>query len=176
MSERNPDLWWDDLVEEYVDGTLPAGERENLDAVVSADATLASQIALSRAIRDEFKAMSEVRCPDSVVRKVRTEVRADYLTSVWRKALSGAAAFTKRQLRPVVAMAVLVLLVVVSTRIGQQPSVQDPAVAQALGDVKWTLAYLSKLSRETGSAVRSEALEPLVMDPMQQATRSFYDN
>jgi len=73
-------------------------------------------------------------------------------------------------------MAVLLVIVLASSWFGGTGQQVDPAVAQALQNVKWTLAYLSEVTKQTGSAVRAEALEPLVLDRMQKAVDTFIDN
>ena len=56
--------WWDDVVEDYVDGTLPDEDMSRLDAFQTVDAALASQIRMARTMRDTFRSMSDVACPE----------------------------------------------------------------------------------------------------------------
>ncbi len=174
--ENASTVWWDDFVDDYVDGSLSDEDMSRLDALKAIDTTLASQIELSRAMRTEFRAMSNVKCPEWVMQDVKRDVRADLLRNMWTRGWETLVGFSTRQLRPVLATATLIGIVILSSRIGVTGTTTDPAVARALDDVKWTLAYLSEVTRQTGSAVRTEALEPLVLNSMQHAVDSFIDN
>lgn len=84
---------------------------------------------------------------------------------------------------PSLAFALFALLVTASALIGRHstPAVVDGAaeiaaaemtaaeVDQALQDVRWTLAFVSKVGRRTGQAIRQEVLEERVTHPVQRA-------
>ena len=71
-------------------------------------------------------------------------------------------------------MAVLVMIVVSGVLVGhppvqQQESISQAEVEQALAEARWALAYISYVSKETGSSVRSEVLEAHVVRPFRHA-------
>jgi anti-sigma factor RsiW len=172
---EHPD-WWDERIEDFVDGRLPADETERIESLRTQNRALARQIELAQAMRREFRAMADVECPAHVTRTVMRRVRADAVRRFVERARRTVTGFAARQLRPTLAVAMLIALIVVASRIGPGSARPEPAVAAALGDVKWTLAYLSDVSRQTGTTVRSRALDPLVVGPMQQAMNTFTDN
>ena len=70
-------------------------------------------------------------------------------------------------------MAALVLLVVAGALIGRPaPPTQpyaDADVQQALEEVRWTLALLSEVGRQTGNSVRQDVLQERIVTPVQDA-------
>ncbi len=176
MPDNASSPWWDEAVEAYVDKTLPEEEASRLEELLLIDAALAAEVEMAQVIRREFRALPEARCPDSVSDAVVKQVRKDLLSNLgtyFRQSIPG---FVLPRIRPTLAMAVLLAVVLASSWFDGTGQRTDPTVAEALREVKWTLAYLSEVTKQTGSAVRAEALEPLVLDRMQQAVDTFIDN
>ncbi len=175
MPDNTSSPWWDDAVEAYVDRSLPEEDASRIEELLSIDAALAAEIEMAQAIRREFRALPEARCPDTVSDAVMRRVRRDFLSNLgtyFRQSIPG---FVLPRIRPAFAMVVLLAIVLVSSWFGGNGQQADPDVAEALQEVKWTLAYLSEVTKQTGSAIRAEALEPLVLDRMQQAVDTFID-
>lgn len=89
-------------------------------------------------------------------------------------------------LRPSLATAALVALVVAAALIGRVPTTppRDPPataeatpaeVRQALADARWALAYVSDIGRRTGRSIRQEVLEERVAAPVQRAVGTALD-
>lgn len=165
------DAWMDAHVEAYLDGTLPPGDRARFEHHLLAAPAWEADVLLAGQIREGLRALPQPPCPADVTRTVLRQARREARAGAWarlRARLEG-----HPRWRPVLAMAVLVLLVVGAAWVGRLP---DPpptraAVARSLEEVKWTLAFLSDVGRHTGRAVRREGLDAALLAPMQQALR-----
>ena len=167
----------DDHIEAFLDEDLPPDEAARFEAHLATDGW-EEELLLARQIRDGLRALPVPPCPPevthAVLQQARREARASrrlrlrehldslhaWLTQAWRPLW-----------QPALAMSMLLALVVAVGTLGrgpQQPT-DDPEVAQALAEAKWTLAFLSEIGRETSRSVRSEALEPHVVAPMNEA-------
>lgn len=171
------DPWWEDRVEAYVDGTLDPDEYARFTSLLEQNEEIAAQIELASMIRDGFQSFERVDCPDSITvaigRTVRAEIFRDWLKNIGESVRSYAGLLT----RPALAMAVLLTIVLASVLTSPSANrTPEPAVVEALEDIKWTLAYLSRVTQQTGSTVRSEAIEPLVIGRMHDAINTFTNN
>ena len=159
----------DARVEAYLDDALPADERIRFEQ--SLDAGWDGELFLARQIREGLRTLPEPVCPphvtDAVLAYTRREVRASWIarfhewmqqqfTALWQPAL---------------AMTVVVLLVVSASLIGRpkQPPPTDPAVAQALAEVKLAFRYVSEAGRQTGKVVRDDVIAERVVGRVQNA-------
>ena len=83
-------------------------------------------------------------------------------------------------LKPVFAVAALVLIVVSSTqiggRVGMTSAQSEAEVSQALDDVKWTLAYLSGVGKNTGTTVKANVIEDQMVGPMSRSINVLSEN
>ena len=104
---------------------------------------------------------------EEVYQRVRGELRArrrqrlrEWLDS-WRAPLW----------RPVAAAALVVVLAVGGTVTYQrgEPEGSPAELARAERQVKWTLAYLSRMGRRTGDRVRDDVLRERVVAPIQRS-------
>lgn len=166
----------DARLEAFLDGTLPAADREACAAALRADPAWQAELALARRIRQGLHALPVEPCPPAVTAAVLAHARR-HAAPPWPERL---AAWIDAQAavlgRPVLAMAVLVLVVVAASLVGRpQPAPQTLAAAseaeveQALAEVRWTLAYLSEVGRQTGRSVRRDVLEERVVAPVHEA-------
>ena len=80
------------------------------------------------------------------------------------------------RLKPVVALALLLIVVLSTSRIGENASEPAPEVAQALDEVKWTLAYLSDVGNTTAGAVKESVIENQVVLPVSRSLSTIMDN
>jgi len=169
-------VWAEERIEQYVDESLPGEERERFDRLLAERADLATEVRLAKEIQGHFRAMNGVACPDTVSRRVTREVH-----SIARKEklddLRGIVASLLRSRRRLgyiasgfaVFCVALVLLLVMTD---QRPAPQ-PEVAQALEDVKWTLALVSNMGSETAGVVRSDVVDPLLAGRMNRSLEAL---
>jgi len=151
--------WMEARIEAYLDDDLPAEERAHFERRLSTE-TWADQLALAEQIRAGLHRLPAPLCPAPVtqaaIRTARRETWADWrgrLTTIWRPAL---------------AMTVLLIMVLSAALFGGRATPNPPndmAVQRALTEVKWTLAYLSQVGRETGVSVRRDVLDPYFTPP-----------
>ncbi len=166
----NSDCWMSDRIDAYLDGDLTIAERERFERLLAEDDRCAKEVALAERIRNEFHLIPEMLCPPYVVQAVLDQTHkadrqegfaawstriAEWLHAVWQ---------------PSLAMGLLLAIVVSGALIGRpaQPAASDE-VAYALAEVKWTLAYLSDVGKQTGESVRRDVLEAHVVQPVYNA-------
>lgn len=162
----------EDLIEPFLDGTLSPAERDQVLNAARSDAGFARRLALARDIRETLRSMPSVTAPPDLVPDVigqaRREARADALARIrsWFSALD---------LRPALATALLVVVIVAAGLLGRpsEPEV-TPEAAQALADIKWTLGLVSEVNDLTVVALRDEVLEPHVFGSMQDAMNNVF--
>lgn len=171
-SGNPPANWLDDRVEAFVDGTLPADELRRFESALTAEPALRDEIDLARMIGRELPNLGSARCPDHVVSGIMRDVRRDIRQSFTTRLVSALKEGIQPRLRPVLAMVLLVAVVVSSSlvrRAPETPPVASAEVTQALDEVKWTLAVLSDVGRQTGRSMRSDVLEPHVVQPIERS-------
>jgi anti-sigma factor RsiW len=164
------DHWLDERLEAFVDGELPEAEHEAFESL-AADPTWSGRIHTAVRIRDGLRSLPIEACPEHVTRAVLAEARRrnerwhpgrvvawidEHFAPLWQ---------------PVVAMTALLAIVVGSLFVGRAPETfaERAEVEQALADVRWTLAYLSEVGRQTGETVRHDVIENRVVQPVRQA-------
>lgn len=168
--------WLDTRVEAFVDGTLPPDELLRFESALAAQPEMRDEIALARLIGEELPNLGSVRCPDHVVSGVMREVRRDIRQSFTRRFVAALRQGIQPRLRPVLAMVLLLAVVVSSSLVRRTPApapVASAEVIRALDEVKWTLAVLSDAGRQTGRSVRSDVIEPHVVDPIERSLNEF---
>lgn len=164
--------WLDARIEAYVDGELCPADGAELERYLTTGMG-EHDVRMSRRVRDGLRSLSSPMLPVGASRYVLERARAesDSVPVTWLRWI--ARGLWTPVLRPVFAMALLVLVVVSAVLIGRPVPVEQISataeVQQALAEAKWALAYVSHVGRETGSSVRSEVLQPHVVRPMQQA-------
>lgn len=164
--------WLDDRIEAFVDGTLPAGERRRFEAALASRPALRDDVDLARLIGEELPNLAADRCPDHVVTGIMREVRRDIRTAFMSRFVAALKQGIQPRLRPVLAMVLLLAVVVSSSLVRRTPTAAPPATAEvsrALDEVKWTLAVLSDAGRQTGRSVRSDVIEPHVVQPIERS-------
>ncbi len=169
-----PRDWMDERLEGYLDGDLTPEETARFERGLRRD-DWAAELRRAASIRDGLRALPLPECPPhvtrAVLREARRRARAEWLHRA-REALARAWRLTAR---PALAMAVLVALVVVAALVTRPPR-DAPArteVEHALAEVKWTLAYLSEVGRQTGASVHRDVLDAHVFGPMHEALGAF---
>ncbi|NNF03609.1 MAG: hypothetical protein HKN17_04000 [Rhodothermales bacterium] len=166
------DAWLDDRIEAFVDGTLPPGEQDRFESALRVSATLRDDVALARLIGEELPSLGTVKCPDHVVPGVMREVRRDIRSSFASRFAAALRQGIQPRLRPVLAMVLLLAVVVSSSLVRRAPEpapVASAEVIRALDEVKWSLAVLSDAGRQMGRSVRSDVIEPHVVEPIERS-------
>lgn len=170
------DAWMDVRLEAYLDGDLPIEERKAFEHLLDASEAWQKELRRARRIRSGLRRLSAPPCPDRVTAVVfeRTGVRVRQQRSP--KPLS--TAFSWRALwRPVLAAGLLLLAVALAPLVSPPPapgpsSYTQAEVEQATEEVKWTLAYLARVSERTGQTVQQDVFEERLVRPLQAALRS----
>jgi len=145
--------WMDNQVEAYLDGDLSPDERVHFESHMTGE-SWEEEVEKADRIRHGLRALATPKCPEKVSQSVLSLARRDTLSSLldWRTAV-----------RPALAMTVLIILVLsvsLYSRHADRTPRRDAVVERALTDVKWTLAFLSEVSRDAGASVRRDVLEP----------------
>lgn len=162
--DRNKD-WWDERVEAFVDGTLSEKEATEMQTLESVDSLLAREVRMAKQIRTGFKSMAETTvCPDDLTRAIRFSVHAMARKEKMDSVRESIKQFFSGYRRYVVAGAVVVFVALAVLRSPESGPLPAQEVAQALDDVKWSLALLSDMGSDAAGVVRSDVLEPLVID------------
>jgi len=168
----------DEHVEAYLDGDLPLPDATRFEHGLAGE-DWAEAVDLARQIQAGLQAQPQLFCPPHVTQTVLREVRRRARASWIQRLQARAEARWRAMWQPALAMAVLVTLVVSAALVGRTPPApgyEQAEVAVALEDVKWTLAYLSEVGRQTGRSVRRDVLEPHVVEPMQRAVGIVMDH
>jgi anti-sigma factor (TIGR02949 family) len=173
--------WVLNRLEAYLDGELPAGETAPIESHLSACESCRRELALARQVASMLRSLPEQSCPDTVVEAAArsieglpapaAEPRAGRLSGWWREFL-----------HPAAAAAALILVVAMTVFIGQEYHYRSTTsggsedtlelspeqIALAKAEIKWTFAYLDRVGRHSGLAVRAETIDHVVK-PIEQA-------
>jgi len=168
--------WLDDNLEAFLDGDLSAQDAVRFRSMSSGIREVQDQMRLSELISTSLKSIPDETCPEYVAKSVMAHVRRDIRRSTWSKIESFFLGIKVSQLKPVFAVAVLLLVVISSTQLGKPGIQTDAEISQALNDVKWTLAYLSGVGKTTGTTVRSNVIEDQVVGPMSRSLNILMEN
>lgn len=173
--ERDPMWEWaDERMDAFVDGELSPEEMAQFEEVLAVDADVEDGILLARRVRVGLRALPQPALRPDVSRFVLEQARADIRASRYGRLRR----FVEREwtslLRPALTMATLLIIVASATLIGRpraqpQESISQAEVERALDDARWALGFISHVSRETGSSVRSDVLEEHVVRPFRTA-------
>ncbi len=168
--------WLDDRIEAHLDGDLKPGEVDGFDEIAMMDEDLARELNLARSISSTLASMPDESCPEEVTRGVMAHVRRDVRRSFFNRLRASLNWQGVARLKPAIAMALLLIVVLSSVIVGRNSPVPDAEVAQALADVKMALAYLSDAGRTTGTAVKQDIIGPLVVRPVARSMNAIIEN
>ena len=173
MKPFNPEQseeWVEARLEAFLDGTLPPEEAALMAHLLDEEEGLGEAFLLAERVKTALNDLPSYHYPthltDQVLAQARRRPGAYGLRSFWQQFQ----ALDRGMLRPALALATFVAVVFLGGLFGRQPA-QTSAQAevdQATLEVKWALAYLSEVGRQTGTSVRKVALEPHVMIPAQK--------
>lgn len=175
MTLHDPDRPLDaDLrAEAYVDGELSPDAAARFEADLAREPALRAALAGARRVRDDLHRLPQPACPPELTAAVLAEARRRDAAS-WAGRLRDRLAALLRPAvwRPALAVAVLCLVALAGTltsRTGGSGAPTDPAVAQALHDVRWALAVVADAGETTGRSVRDDVLAGDVLHTVRQA-------
>jgi len=157
-----------DLIDAYVDGEIELPEKTVLESHLVSCADCAEELAFARRVDAGLHALPAQKCPPSVSAAVfayaasrPSPVRRPWwrltpvlsLSNGWRPALTGAVA---------------VILLLATAYVGQNgkqptPSYSRAELEQAQQQAKWTMVFISQLSRKTASNLKHDVLDPYVV-------------
>jgi len=188
-SADNPDrMWADDHLEAWMGGDLSEQDAARFERILAGDDWLSAEIARFRMIDDAFADMlSEarvVRAPKSVTSGIMAHAWRDWAFQLPRRLMQGFRQMTSAGLRPALAVALLLIVVLSSTWIARTPSsdliagtdASQAQVTQALADVKMALAVLADAGQTTGTAVGADVIAPYVVQPMARGMNTVIEN
>ena len=156
----------EERIEAYVDGELSRRERLEFEAACAADPALWEDVRAAQLIRDGLRSLETPNCPPEVTGAIFEQVRRDARIrrgtqsgswiGIWKPALAGLA----------VIVATVVFVLLRPAPVTEVPT--DPEVAEALDEVKWTLAYINNIGNRTGETIRDDVLRDHVVRPIER--------
>ncbi len=170
LDSASPNDWLDDRLEAFLDGDLTPEEAARFERALHDDLWRA-ELHLAGKIRDGLRTLPLPECPPHVTQAVLREARRRARTEGLHRMGEALARAWRLTAKPALAMAVLVTLIVAAALLTHPPR-STPARAEvehALAEVKWTLAYLSEVGRQTGASVHRDVLDAHVFAPMHEA-------
>ena len=178
---------FDESLEAYLDGDLPAKDAQRLEAFAAADEKAGRELRFARRVQERMRALPQPACPPDVTRAVLSAARADARRSFVERLRTAAASSWTTILRPSLAMGVFVGLLIGGSLINRSPY-QPPVpivaseeatpqeVARALNEAKWALAYLSNIGRRTATTIRDDVLNEHVVRPVNRALDMAFED
>ena len=159
--------WLDQHVEAYVDGDLDRRAARALERACEDDPEVREWVASARRVKAQLRAVTSPQCPPEVTAPVLDRIRA---SAAARPARGRVADLGALLWRPGLALATVALLLVVLLErpSSAPPPITDEAVAEALLEVKWTLAYVNGVGSRTGQTIRQEVLQEGVIHPIER--------
>ncbi len=166
----------DALIEAFLDGMASPEERVLVLHSAESDPAFAQRLELATAIRQALRSTPALRAPANLIPEVMAVAREEARVAVLARARGWLSAVWYADMRPVLAMASLAALVVVASLVGRpEQQATDKEVAEALEQVKWTLALLSDVGERTALTVQTSVLEPHVLGHMQSAINRVFE-
>lgn len=174
--KQTPDNLPDALIEPFLDGALTPEERESVLAAARTDADFAHQLVLARSIREALRSMPSEVAPPDLVSSVMVEVRRDRRHQFLRQVKDRLQVLMAVDLRPVLATATLVAVIVTGALVSRPTQTVSPEAEAALAQIKWTLALVSEVTERSTDHIRREVLEPHVLGNMHSAAHDVFDD
>jgi hypothetical protein len=110
---------------------------------------------------------------------VLATARRDARRDAWKRIVTWLKSAPAFDLKPAFAMAALTAVTVFAALYGdpgrRAPAPMDPQVAEALEQVRWTLGFVADVSKRTGESVRTQVIDPHVVQPLQDAVNEVFD-
>ncbi len=172
--EKNPNcLWVRERIESVLDEELGADALTTFHSHVDVCAECRRELARARRVLQELHALPELYCPDRVVDGVMAG-----LEERPRAAGRNRLADWFGVLRPALAGAFVLLVVVSALWVLDRARPQEitPAeVADAEAELKWTLAYLGDISRQSAMIAATQAFDTGMLQPVRRAIEAAFE-
>jgi anti-sigma factor RsiW len=159
MNRKDPALRCEEaleLLEPLLDGDLPPREEERLQTHLEGCASCAAELDLAGAVQRELRSLPLHDCPPEVLEKVRSAGGEVVPFRPWLSRFRVAAA------------AALLAVAIGAGAFFARPVRQGPdpeEVAQATAEARYALAYIGKVSRQTGLELRDDVLRRHLGEP-----------
>ena len=158
LPDDNMPRWMEERVEAYLDGVLPPDEEARFEQLLDEDASWQGEVDLACRIQNELHALPEPSCPPRITHAILERANASPSPSIWKRM----AAWWNPQpfWQPALAAGLALVLVVLSALLirpvasPERPSQTE--VKKAAAEVKWTLAYLAHVGKETSEKLQQD--------------------
>ena len=162
--------WVRDNLDEHLEGVLPESQARLIaDHLKSCDGCR-NELLLAQKIQETFSRMEEKECPSAVRHRVLSTVRVKNrkVQRSWSwKTIGNWLPFTRRPLlAPLAVAAMLAVVTFIGLQLRKPQPVDSRELARAEIEVKWTLAYLSEVSRKSSVFVGEEIISGQVLAPV----------
>jgi negative regulator of sigma E activity len=169
------------LLEAYADGELGTRRRAQLEAHLATCFTCSQELAHARRVRDTLRALPERFCDEALMEEVAARIQREPRPVAEMQGSASLAArmrrwFAVRALpawQPAVAVLALLLVVFGVGRIlflaPREQKITPADVQRAELQVRWVMAHLGEISRQTGQTVQKDVLNQGVAAPTAHA-------
>lgn len=167
--------WAEDRIEAYVDGDLSGKEKKAFEHLVRQDVDLAREVALEQRLKRALGELPKPVCPptayEPVLDRVRREAPARRIVrqSRWLREQVVLIPVPVRVILAAVTVIAVATVALLPDRVGVAPAHDPTEVQAALEEVKRALSYVSLAGRETGSAIRTHAVDQTLIRPIRRA-------
>lgn len=160
--------------DEFVDGRLDERAAGLIDTFVVRYPACDHEIRKARLLKSGLRSIDGPPCPGHVVQHVLDTVPARKPAYGFRR-FHAAVPALRRVWRPAVAIASVVAIAIMFT-INQDtsPGHTQDEVDQAVREVKWTLAYISDIGKQTGVTIRDDVVLSQVVSPINESLKSAF--
>ena len=175
QSENHIDRTWaEERIEAYTDDVLSREEKKAFERLMHADDDLAQQVNIARQVRTGLGDLPLPQCPPAAYEHVLNLARRHASAGNEVKRSGWLSGVMQPRRRPALAIVVAsaVVAAVMTTMVlyrGADSPQNAGEVDAALRDVKLALSYVSLAGRETGSAIRLQAVDQTMVVPIRRA-------
>jgi anti-sigma factor RsiW len=171
------------LLDAYLDGDLARPRRVALEQHLTGCFACSEELARARRIRDGLRALPERFLGDHVSAAVMARVRNTASAPRPQRGLGLGARLQRRFVplwQPIAAVAAVALVVLGVMHMLTRPPVEQTItpgdVARAETQVRWVMAHLGNITRQTGERVRDDVLDKGVVAPATRAVENALES
>ena len=167
--------WTREKIDLYIDGDVTGNDMDRLQSHLEWCARCREEIALARCVLGEIRDLPVERCPDGIVDEVMMAGGAD-------EKRRGPIGLWSERWRVLVMRPAMVTGLVIAVVIGgvtferwhrSRIQVTPEQVARAEAALKWTVAYVSDVSRRATFAAAQEVIGAHVVGPVRSGVRDM---
>lgn len=176
---------FDDLLEAYLDGATTAEESRALEAFASADEEAGEELRFARMVQQRLQTMPTPVCPPDVTKAVLATARAESRQSFLARIRRAARSSWSTVVRPSLVVGAFIAVVVGGALVGRAPvpehtfasgEASPEEVEQALAEAKSAFALISDAGRRTATIIRDDVLDQRVVQPVNRALTTAFDD